>query len=192
MIIQNIYFHLTLVEPSSLLTDLPHNRRLVQLARPSIRMALHCFDQARVWATAVLSQQGIPIETRERRMELFLQALDLCRFLSSKTDKVENGAPVIRSFVESVLTTAILSPESRLFQRAWHHVAVHRRVNSVDSLESFIRPLQEEECSLQPGFKLAVDFGWVVERLLELISMPDILANTSDTMGTVINFEKRR
>lgn len=198
MIIQNIYNHLTLVEPSPLLSDFPPTPRLINLAQPSIRSMLHCFDQARKWATAVLAQPAIPIEMRQRRMEKFLQALDLCRALSSKTDGVEDGAPVIRSFVETVLTAAILSPESRMYHRAWYHTAAQRQVAlgnqviNVDSLEALVRPVSRDQLPFQPGFKLAVDFGWMVERLLELISMPDSLVNTTDALGPVINFEKRR
>lgn len=192
MIIQNIYFHLTLMEPTPLLSDFPPTQRLTNLAQPSIRAMLYCFDEARKWATAVLAQPGIPIEARHRRMELFLQALDMCRLLSSKTDGVAHGEPVIRSFVETVLSTAILSPESRMFQRAWHHVAIQRRIMNVESLESFLKPVQDEELPFPSGFKLAVDFGWMIERLLEMISMPDTLVNTTDALGIVINFEKRR
>jgi GTPase-activating protein BEM2 len=192
MIIQNIYFHLTLIEPSPLLSDFPSTPRLINLAQPSIRAMLHCFDRARKWATAVLAQPGISLDTRHRRMELFLQALDICRHLSSKTDGVPYDAPVIRSFVETVLTTAILSPESRMFHRAWYQTALHRGVNNVESLESFLHPVINEQLSFEPGFKLTVDFGWMIERLLELISMPDTLVTATETLGTVVNFEKRR
>lgn len=192
MIIQNIYHHLTLVEPSPMLSDFPPAQRLTSLAQPSIRAMLYCFDEARKWATAVLAQPGITVDSRCRRIELFLQALDMSRTLSSKTDGVAPGNPVIRSFVETVLSTAILSPESRMFQRAWYQVAIQRRLNSVDTLEAFLRPLQEDELPFSQGFKLAVDFGWMIERLLEMISMPDVLVNTTETLGTVINFEKRR
>lgn len=192
MVIQNIYFHLTLVEPSSLLSDFPPAERLIDLVQPSIRTMLYCFDEARTWATAVLAQPGISVEARARRMEVFLQALELCRILSSKTDGVPAGSPVIRSFVEVVLSTAVISPESRLFQRGWYHTAIQRRLGVVDTLESFLRLSRTEPLPFSPGFKLAVDFGWVVERLLELISMPDALVNTGDTLGAVVNFEKRR
>jgi len=191
-VIQNIYFHLTLVEPSSLLSDFPPAGRLIDLVQPSIRTMLYCFDEARTWATAVLAQPGISVEARARRMEVFLQALELCRILSSKTDGVAAGSPVIRSFVEAVLSTAVISPESRLFQRGWYHTAIQRRVSVVDTLESFLRLSRTEPLPFSPGFKLTVDFGWMVERLLELISMPDALVNTGDTLGTVVNFEKRR
>lgn len=192
MIIQNIYFHLTLVEPSPLLADFPITERLTGLAQPSIRTMLYCFDEARTWATAVLAQPGISMEVRARRMEVFLQALEMCRILSAKTDGVAAGSPVIRSFVETVLTTAILSPESRMFQRAWYHTAIQRRLNSMETLESFLRPSLTEPLPFPTGFKLAVDFGWMVERLLELVSMPDALVNTGDALGSVVNFEKRR
>jgi hypothetical protein len=192
MIIQNIYFHLALVEPTPLLSDFPPTQRLANLAQPSIRAMLYCFYEATKWATAVLAQPGITIESRHRRIELFLQALDMCRLLSSKTDGVTPGSPVIRSFVETVLSTAILSPESRMFQRVWNKIALQRRLNNVDTLESFLRFPKDGELPFPSGFKLAVDFGWMIERLLEMISMPDALVNTADTLGAVINFEKRR
>jgi hypothetical protein len=192
VVIQNIYFHLTQVEPSSLLSDFPPAERLIGLAQPSIRTMLYCFDEARAWATAVLAQPGISAEARARRIDIFLQALELCRILSSKTDGAAAGSPMIRSFVEAVLSTAILSPESRMFQRAWHHAAIQRRVGVADTLESFLRLSRTEPLPFSPGFKLAVDFGWMIERLLELISMPDALVNTGDALGTVVNFEKRR
>jgi len=192
VIIQNIYFHLALVEPSSLLSDLLPSDRLICLAQPSIRTMLYCFDEARVWATAILAQPGISMEARARRMDIFLQALELCRIVSAKTDGVTAGSSVVRSFVEAVLSTAILSPESRMFQRAWYHTAIQRRLSSMDTLESFLRLSRTDPLPFSPGFKLAVDFGWMIERLLELISMPDTLINTGDALGTVVNFEKRR
>ena len=89
-------------------------------------VGLSCFYEATKWATAVLSQPSITIESRHRRIELFLQALGMCRLLSSKTDGVTPRTPVIRSFVETMLSTAILSPESRMFQRAWNKIALQR------------------------------------------------------------------
>ncbi|KAG8827526.1 rho GTPase-activating protein [Serendipita sp. 401] len=192
IVIHNIYFHLTFVEPSPLLSDLPSTPRLINLAQPSIRSILHCFDHCRKWATAVLAQPGIPFEARLLRMERFLQALELCRALSCKTDNVSDTAPVIRSFVETVLTTALLSPESRLYHRAWHQTAIKRRLVHQDSLDQYLRLPSNVELPFSPGFKLAVDFGWMIERLLEMMSMPDTLMNSTDTLGTVINFEKRR
>ncbi|KAG8804101.1 rho GTPase-activating protein, partial [Serendipita sp. 399] len=192
IVIQNIYFHLTFVEPSPLLSDFPSTPRLINLAQPSVRSALHCYDQCRKWATAVIAQPGIAFEVRVRRMERFLQALELSRALSCKVDGVSDTDPVIRSFVETVLTTAILSPESRIFHRAWYQAAAKRRVVHQDSLDQYLRLSSNVELPFPSNFKLAVDFGWMVERLVEMISMPDTLMNSTDTLGTVINFEKRR
>ena len=72
-----------------------------------------------------------------------------------------------------------------MFQRAWNKIALQRRLNNVDTLESFLRPPKDGELPFPPGFKLAVDFGWMIERLLEMISMPDALVNTADTLGTL-------
>lgn len=192
MVIQNIYSFLALVDPSPMLGEVNDVQRLLQFAQPSIRSVLHCYDHARRWATAVIAEPGIGKETRQRRIERFLHAVELCRALSTKTDGVTIEAPVIRSFVETVLVAAMLSPESRLYQRAWHDAAANRHISTTEALENYVQCHRGDEAVFAPEFKLAVDFGWVIERLVEMISMPDTLQSSTGSLGLVVNFEKRR
>jgi hypothetical protein len=106
-----------------------------------------------------------------REIELLLQAIEISRSRSQGVfvDGVEES-PVVRSFVETVLTSALLSPQSRLFTRVWQDVATKRGA-SLDSFDTFIStPLASVT-----GRKPTVDFGWILERMIEIISLPDTL-----------------
>lgn len=94
----------------------------------------------------------------------------------------------MRSSVEAILTSVLVSVESRAHYRAWQNVAAARGVQC-ESLAILLRkPVMQLSASAEP---LTVDISWLLERLLEIISIPDLLA-PSDTGPSVVNFEKRR
>ena len=131
-------------------------------------------------------------------METFLKAIEICRVRSVESQ--EKGVvvlsdvnpaqqPCVRSFVEAVLTSAIVSPESRIYTRTWQAVASARGAQ-VESLPAllFTRPTEP----LVRFDKLTVDPAWLLERMLEVISMADALDSPVETPLSLINFEKRR
>lgn len=134
-------------------------------------------------------------------MEMFLKAVEVCRVRS--VDSQEKGAggtvsdanpaqrPCVRSFAEAVLTSAIVSPESRIYARTWQAVA-NARGAQVESLLAFlfIRPVEPPSRM----DKLTVDPAWLLERLLEVISLADVLDSPMDieTPLSLVNFDKRR
>jgi GTPase-activating protein BEM2 len=97
--------------------------------------------------------------------------------------------PCVRSFVEAVTTSAILSVESRMHHRAWQNVAITRGTNS-DSLVSLLsRPYMQSASSRVP---LTPDMGWMMERILEVIASPDVIESSTQENQNLVNFNKRR
>jgi len=184
--IQTIYSYLQLVDTSPLISK--HVRGPVyKLFPPSVRATIRAHIACRHWVISRIAAQGIGRRTRQSRIELLLQAIEISRSRSQGVlvDRMEES-PVVRSFVETVLTSALLSPQSRLFTRVWQDVAVNRGA-SIDSFETFIStPLASVT-----GKKPTVDFGWLLERMIEIISLPDTLQDEGDGVG-LVNFEKRR
>jgi GTPase-activating protein BEM2 len=184
--IQTIYSYLQLVDTSPLISE--HVRGPVyKLFPPSVRSTIRAHIACRHWIISKITAQGIGRRTRQSRIELFLHAIEISRSRSQGVFVDGMGeSPVVRSFVETVLTSALLSPQSRLFTRVWQDVAANRGA-SVDSFETFIStPLASVT-----GRKPTVDFGWLLERMIEIISLPDTLQDGGCDAG-LVNFEKRR
>ena len=120
-------------------------------------------------------------------MELLLSAVEVCRDRSDYGHLQHPSAErrCIRTFAEFILTSAILSPESRLYSRAWNNVANARRTGS-DSLVTMLI----YQPSRTPS-DLITDIGWTLERMLEILSLPDVLTSPTDGSG-LVNFHKRR
>ena len=131
-------------------------------------------------------------------MELLIQAIEVSRLRNSESTSTSSSPtaqhleqPCVRSFVEAVTTSALLSVESRMHHRAWQGVAFSRGC-SCDSLSSLLlRPYIECTSS---NDSLTVDMGWLLERMLEVIATPDIIEPTFQDMEgqTLVNFDKRR
>jgi hypothetical protein len=84
----------------------------------------------------------------------------------------------------------VLSIESRAHQRAWQGLAVTRGVQC-DSLGSLLaKPVVQTVDSQEP---LTVDIGWLMERMLEIMTTPDTVESLSEEMPQMlINYSKRR
>lgn len=184
--IQTIYSYLQLVDTSPLISKYVRGP-VYKLFPPSVRATIRGHIACRHWIISKIAAQGIGRRARQSRIELFLQAIEISRSRSQGVfvDGMEES-PVVRSFVETVLTSALLSPQSRLFTRVWQDVATKRGA-SIDSFETFIStPLASVT-----GRKPTVDFGWLLERMIEIVSLPDTLQDDGDSVG-LVNFEKRR
>jgi len=137
------------------------------------------------------------LRARQARLELLIQAIEVARLRSAENPgSAANGhgasailQPCVRSFVEAVVTSALLSVESRMHQRAWQGVALGRGCQA-DSLSSLLlRPYVQTTTSSDC---LTLDVGWLLERMLELIAGPDVLESSSLEGQNLVNLDKRR
>jgi hypothetical protein len=126
-------------------------------------------------------------------MELILRAIEVTRLRSlpgypSPQSIVE--LPCARSFVEAVLTSAVLSVESRMHSRPWQNIAMSRGAHC-DSIASLVS--QPATQSISSSRELTLDVGWFLERMLEILAAPDVMESIVQQDGhSLINFDKRR
>ncbi|KAI9507994.1 hypothetical protein F5148DRAFT_1200141 [Russula earlei] len=187
--IQTMYSHLVEVAQSPLISELSQER-LYRLFPPALRSCLRAHLVLRKWLISKIVAPRIGSQARQARMELLLRAVEVCRDRSDFDHSQHPSAErrCIRTFVEFILTSAILSPESRAYTRAWNNVASARRTGS----ESLVAMLARSSYrSSRPIPDLITDMGWTMERMLEIFSLPDVLASPTDGNG-LVNFHKRR
>lgn len=185
--IQNIHGYLQDVEPSPLISELGQES-LYRHLPPSIRGCIRAFTIIRKWLVSKLAASKIGLKSRQARMETLLRAIEVARRRNAEPGDVELATekPVPRSFAEGVLVSAVLAVESRMYHRAWQTLAASRGV-MCDSLTSLLsKPTTNITTSRDP---LTIDVGWLLERVLEVISMPDILEQDGLSL---VNFDKRR
>lgn len=188
--IQTMYSHLTEVEPSSMISDSQDS--VYRLLPPSVRSCIRAYNILRKWIISKLVGPKLGIRNRQARMDLCLRAIEIAR-MRSLEGGVEPGEPherpVIRSFVEAVLTAAIISPESRMHHRPWQNLTNIRGVQC-DSLGALLsRPTVPKKSYGDP---LIVDISWLLERMLEIVSIPNAVTISSEDLQSIINLDKRR
>ncbi|KAG7091393.1 hypothetical protein E1B28_010431 [Marasmius oreades] len=187
--IQNIGMYLQEVETSSLISEISTDY-IYRLLPPGIRNCMRAFHVIKKWIISKIVAPKIGLRTRQARMETLLRALEVTRIrnLDGPIPRVFEQ-PCVRSFVEAVITAAIVTPYSRLHQKAWHNVALNRN-SQCDSLTSLLsKPRIRSLSSMEP---LTVDMGWLIERILDVIAMPDTVEAVSLEGQNLINFDKRR
>lgn len=185
--IQNIHAYIQDVEPSPLISELGQES-LYRHLPPSVRGCIRAFMIVRKWLISKLAASKIGLKCRQARMETLLRAIEIARRRNAEPGDVDHTTekPVPRSFVEGVMVSAVLAVESRMYHRAWQTLAAARGV-MCDSLTSLLsKPTTDLPISRDP---LAVDVGWLLERILEVISMPDILEQDGLNL---VNLDKRR
>jgi GTPase-activating protein BEM2 len=186
--IQSIHTHLQDVEPSTMISDMSQDS-LYRLLPPAVRGCIRAYLILRKWVVSKLVTRGLGLRKRQARMELILQAIEVCRLRNTEpplTDLPIAERPCIRSLVESVLVSAVVSVESRTYHRAWQSVAGTRGTTCDTLLTMLIKPTVKG-----PVLKdsLTVDMGWILERMIEIISLPDVV----DQDGlSLVNLDKRR
>lgn len=162
-----------------------------RLLPPAVRSCIRAFGIIRRWLISHLVAPRIGLHARQNKMERMLQVLEVCRSRSSKSANADVSIaeqPCVRSFVEAVVTSAVLSVESRTYHRAWQNVASSRRT-TYDTLSALLsRPV----VSASSRESLTVDMGWLLERMLEIIGMPDVLELAPQEAPSLINIDKRR
>ena len=203
--IQTMYSHLREAQPSSLISELGPES-LYRLFPPSIRSCIRAYGLLRKWLVMKLVTPNLGMRTRQARMDLFLRAIEVARLRSAGSvapassnpgpaaplpgARPRGHQPCVRSFVETLITSAVLSIESRAHQRAWQGLAVTRGVQC-DSLSSLLaKPVVQ---TVESQDKLTVDIGWLMERMLEIMTTPDTVESLSEEISQVlINYNKRR
>jgi GTPase-activating protein BEM2 len=188
--IQTVYSHIQEIEPSSMISELTQDA-LYRLLPPGVRSCIRAYGIIRKWLISKIVAPRLGLRTRQARMELLIQAIEVSRLRNSDSSSTAQllEQPCIRSFVEAVTTSALLSVESRMHHRAWQGVALSRGCSS-DSLSSLLlRPYIQCTSS---NDSLTVDMGWLLERMLEVIATPDIIEPSCQEGQTLVNFDKRR
>jgi len=75
-----------------------------------------------------------------------------------------------------------------MYARAWQNVANARRTTA----DSFSALLDSSNAQTSTGDSLLVDIGWLFERVLEVIAMPNVVTPLAEEGQGLVNFEKRR
>lgn len=165
---------------------------LYRLLPPAVRGCIRAFIVLRKWLISKLVAFKIGLRARQARMELLLRAIEVCRLRSIEPTIPEIASlekPCIRSFVEAVLSSAIVSIESRMYHKAWQTVAAVRGT----SCDTLVSMLSKPSMKTAPSSEaLTVDIGWLLERLVEVITLPDLLESSVQEGTALVNFEKRR
>ncbi|KAF7363094.1 Rho GTPase activating protein 22 [Mycena venus] len=191
--IQNMYSYLQEIEPSPLISDLGQDS-LYRLLPPSIRSCIRAYVILRKWTISQLVAPRLGLRARQSRMELILRAIEVTRLRAIPNHAASPQAivdfPCPRSFVEAVLTSAVLSVESRMHTRPWLNIAMGRGTHC-DSIASLLS--QPATQSLSSSRDLTLDVGWFLERMLEILAAPDVMESLVQQDGhSLINFDKRR
>ncbi|KAM5530203.1 hypothetical protein V8D89_016139 [Ganoderma adspersum] len=189
--IQSMSSYVLEVEPSPLISELAQDS-LYRLLPPSVRSCIRAFGILRKWLISKIVASNLGIWARQQRMELMLRAIEVARLRNSDSEGTEvplPERPCVRSFVEAIITSVVLSVESRTYQRAWLGVAIARGTGCDTLAAYFARPTIT---SMSTRGTLTADIGWVMERVLEIISLPDVLESSPAEKTVLVNFEKRR
>ncbi|KAI8970124.1 hypothetical protein BDF20DRAFT_889397 [Mycotypha africana] len=207
------------------------------LAFPRSIQYLFCMHYIiRSWVINEIAALDINCKTRVLRIELFLQIVILSRMASSSSisatatasDKKGSSSDLLKlsailspsstmkigardqripGFVEYAIASALVSPEVRMFTKAWQDVAMQYGHASLDSLESLLNQKQKMETMVSTSTKtlghkssavsepqqshavIVPSLGWIFERILELyVQIPDVFEKRENMM----NFDKRR
>ncbi|KAG0746800.1 hypothetical protein G6F16_001758 [Rhizopus arrhizus] len=177
-------------------------------AFPSSIQHLYCLHFIiRSWAIHEMASPKIDSKARTMRIEKFLQIVLLSKMCSEKMTLFpelktnEAKKKRIPGFVENAIASALVSPEVRLFTKAWNDIALQYGHASLDSLESLLNKIQKAYSlttrsstsllSLQDESPSIVtpSLGWIFERVMEIcFTIPD----TIEKKDGLISFDKRR
>jgi hypothetical protein len=187
---ENIYTLLRSLEPSSLVSTFCARESLWKALPRSLGKLVEVHHSIRRWITSELSAPGIGLKTREQRFQKVLQSIEYCRARAALSDQQELTSfsdPSTPSLVELALIEAIWAPEVRVFARAWQNIATARG-SSLESIK-MIFSRASRGSSLSARDALVVDAGWLLERVFEVLSLPDTLIQYGHVL---VNFDKRR
>lgn len=182
------------------------------LAFPSSIQYLYCMHYIiRSWAIHEVTAPKVDLGTRVARIDTFLQMIGLSRHSCQKlglfaelkdavsTPGGSDTPTYVPGFVENAVASALVSPEVRLFTKAWKLVGQKYKVSDLDTLAPFFRNMAWETATsarpsssplqgshLKDDVLLTPSIGWIFERIVELsLVIPD-------TYQGMIHFDKRR
>jgi hypothetical protein len=193
------------------------------LAFPGSIQYLYCMHFIiRSWVINEIAAMEIDSKTRVLRIEKYLQIVTLSKISSEKMvlfpelKEVSAGSGKSTSrvpgFVEYAIASALVSPEVRIFTKAWNDVAMQHGHANLDTLENLLNQIQKTQPIvsriLSPTLSssgssgsssptapaktqqlVVPSLGWIFERIMELcFHIPD----TFDKRDNMINFDKRR
>ncbi|KAF8947445.1 rho GTPase-activating protein [Haplosporangium gracile] len=168
----------------------------------------------RCWVNAQISAPGIAFDVRVGRIRKFLDVVLHSRVLMTRfvqdpkkatttarrsgSDKPPLSATFafvgIPSFVEAAISSALVSPESRAYTRAWLEVAAGER-GAVETLEEVLA-VRRGQVKLTtpldldtPAEELVPEIGWLIERMLETCCY---VRDMSYESPLLVNFDKRQ
>lgn len=188
------------------------------LALPGSIQHLYCMHFIiRSWVINEITAVDIEPKTRVLRIEKFLQIVVCSKSSSEKLtlfpEQSMHGR--VPGFVEYAVASALVSPEVRVFVKAWNDVAMQRGHASLDTLENLLNQIQmTQSTAVSPGGSssgmartvsasstfsasppppqqqlVVPSLGWIFERIMELcFHVPD----TFENKDKLINFDKRR
>lgn len=172
------------------------------LAFPSSIQYLYCMHFIiRSWVICEITSKSIDLKTRVRRIDTFLRAMVVSKVATERMAlfpelrEVEDRPRRVPGFVEYAIASALISPEVRLFSKAWLEVAHRYGEMQVDTLENLLSQVQR--AMQNSGLLSAIvaedhqvpSIGWIFDRMLELCAaVPD----TYSQREHMINFDKRR
>lgn len=148
-------------------------------------------------------------EDRVKTCALVMQILSYVRWKNSsldlfqpEEDSDQNGiSPHIPCFIETAITGAIVSPESRYYEHAWsacHDMLTPSKSKSSFSIGSILADVDEltiksfidlDGAYTSRARNLCPCPGWIISRLLEI---SQFVPNMSIMNSKLINFDKRR
>jgi len=184
-----MHSHLQQIDASPLISELSQES-IYRFLPPNIRGLVRAHAVVRKFLMSQILAPRLGLRQRQARMELLLRAIEVCRLRTGEQTTREDIASVLsaRSFVETAIISALVSPESRIFTVAWLSVSAARGV-SMESIAALLsRPVTR---SVVNRGHLTVDIGWLLERALEILSLPNVVDSNAESVN-LINMEKRR
>ena len=158
-----------------------------------------------------ITNSKISLDSRNNRCAVLLQILNYVRWKNSSLDMFESidtddsrsTSSHVPSFIETAISNAIISPESRYFEHSWTvaHAMLSQDDLVRDPLKSITDVLSELNDKHLKAFiecdnvfdsnnsALTPCPGWVVSRLLEI---SQFVPNMCISNTRLINFDKRR
>ncbi|KAF9139731.1 rho GTPase-activating protein [Mortierella sp. GBA39] len=186
----------------------------------SLPMCLQSFCKLhhtiRYWVNAQIAAPGIAFDVRVGRIRKFLDVVLKSRVLmarsvqdpkkaattSRRSGSDKPSSPLspsspfvgIPSFIEAAIASALVSPESRAYTRAWLEVAAGQR-SAVETLEEILVVRRGQEKPTIPldfdtsAEEIVPEIGWLIERMLETCCY---VRDMSYESPLLVNFDKRQ
>ncbi|GCE98780.1 rho GTPase-activating protein [Zygosaccharomyces mellis] len=175
----------------------------------SVQLLINLHLSLTSFFTVEISDTTKDPDNRLKTCAVILQVLNYVRWKNSSLDLFEEEtgsiprsiSPHIPSFIETAVSDAIISPESRFYEHTWR--AAHSLLSCRDNdyLPSICRLLDNIDDKHIRGFvehdsiymakpkNLCVCAGWLIMRLVEIAQF---VPNMSTMNSKLINFDKRR